>query len=142
MTGTAKAVAALGEALGADFTDEGDRYRHRDALTGLFTVWFTGHTADEVAAALSATSILWERYRDLRRGRDRSEGDRQPAVHDPGSAANRRVPGAGAAPVDRRQRIPRRWPHPRSATTPPTCLRELGLPPIELDRLFESGTVA
>jgi 2-methylfumaryl-CoA isomerase len=63
VTGTTKAVAALGGALGADFTDEGDRYRHRDALTGLFTVWFTDHTADEVAAALSATSILWERYR-------------------------------------------------------------------------------
>jgi len=63
MTGTTKAVAALGDAIGADFTDEGQRYRHRDALTGLFTVWFTDHTAEEVAAALSRTSILWERYR-------------------------------------------------------------------------------
>ncbi|MDP9167025.1 MAG: CoA transferase, partial [Actinomycetota bacterium] len=63
VTGTTKAVAALGDALGADFADEGQRYRHRDALTGLFTVWFTDHTADEVTAALSATSILWERYR-------------------------------------------------------------------------------
>ncbi|MCZ8381950.1 CoA transferase [Mycobacterium sp. CPCC 205372] len=64
-TGTAKAVAALGQALGADFTDEGERYRHRDALTGLFTVWFTEHTADEIAAALTTTSVLWERYRSF-----------------------------------------------------------------------------
>lgn len=63
VTGTTKAVAALSQALGADFADEGDRYRHRDALTGLFTVWFAEHTADEIAAALSATSILWDRYR-------------------------------------------------------------------------------
>jgi 2-methylfumaryl-CoA isomerase len=63
VTGTTKAVAALGDALGADLTDEGQRYRHRDALTGLFTVWFTDHTAEEIATALSATSILWERYR-------------------------------------------------------------------------------
>jgi 2-methylfumaryl-CoA isomerase len=63
VTGTAKAVAALGDALGADFADEGQRYRHRDALTGLFTGWFTGHGADEIAAALGRTSILWERYR-------------------------------------------------------------------------------
>ena len=63
MTATAKAVAALGVSLGADFTDEGDRYRHRDALTGLFTVWFTERNAEEVVAALSSTSILWERYR-------------------------------------------------------------------------------
>ena len=63
LTGTTKAVAALAESLGTDFTDEGQRYRHRDALTGLFTVWFTDHTAAEVSAALSTTSILWERYR-------------------------------------------------------------------------------
>ena len=63
VTGTTKAVAALAEALGADFTDEGHRYRHRDALTGLFTVWFSEHTAAEIGAALSATSVLWERYR-------------------------------------------------------------------------------
>lgn len=63
LTGTAKAVAALSESLGSDLTDEGERYRHRDALTGLFTVWFTSRTADEIAAALSSTSILWERYR-------------------------------------------------------------------------------
>lgn len=63
VTGTTKAVVALAESLGADLTDEGQRYRHRDALTGLFTVWFTDHSADEITAALSATSILWERYR-------------------------------------------------------------------------------
>ncbi|WP_418002357.1 CoA transferase [Mycobacterium sp. PDNC021] len=65
ITGTTKAVAALSESLGADFGDEGERYRHRDALTGLFTVWFCAHTAEEIAAALGATSILWERYRDF-----------------------------------------------------------------------------
>ena len=63
VTGTTKAVAALGESLGADLADEGQRYRHRDALTGLFTVWFTGRSAEDVTAALSATSILWQRYR-------------------------------------------------------------------------------
>jgi 2-methylfumaryl-CoA isomerase len=65
VTGTTKVVAVLGDTLGADFAEEGDRYRHRDALTGLFTVWFTDHTADQVAAALSTTSILWERYRSF-----------------------------------------------------------------------------
>lgn len=63
LTGTAKAVAALAEALEADFNDEGQRYRHREALTGLFSVWFAEHTGDEIAAGLAGTSILWERYR-------------------------------------------------------------------------------
>lgn len=63
LTGTTKAVAALAETLGADFTDEGQRYQHRDAITGLFNEWFSTHTADEVTSALSATSVLWDRYR-------------------------------------------------------------------------------
>ncbi|KUH98270.1 mesaconyl-CoA isomerase [Mycolicibacterium acapulense] len=63
LTGTTKAVAALAETLGADFSDEGQRFVHRDALSGLFAEWFTAHTGDEISAALSATSVLWERYR-------------------------------------------------------------------------------
>jgi 2-methylfumaryl-CoA isomerase len=65
LTGTTKAVAALADTLGADFTDEGERYRHRDALSGLFTEWFSQHSADEITAGLSATSVLWERYRSF-----------------------------------------------------------------------------
>jgi 2-methylfumaryl-CoA isomerase len=65
ITGNTTAVAALAESLGADFTDEGQRYRHRDALTGLFTPWFSAHTAEEITAALSGTSTLWERYRSF-----------------------------------------------------------------------------
>ncbi|MFV9633453.1 CoA transferase [Mycobacterium neumannii] len=63
LTGTTKAVAALAETVGVDFSDEGQRFVHRDALSGLFAEWFTAHTADEIATALSATSVLWERYR-------------------------------------------------------------------------------
>lgn len=63
LTGTTKAVAALQDALGVDFADEGSRYRHRAALSGLFAVWFGDHTAAEVADGLASTSVLWERYR-------------------------------------------------------------------------------
>jgi 2-methylfumaryl-CoA isomerase len=65
LTGTTKAVAALAETLGADFADEGERFRHREALTGLFAEWFTTHTAEEITAALSATPVLWDRYRSF-----------------------------------------------------------------------------
>ena len=65
LTGTTKAVAALADTLGADFTDEGERYRHRDALSGLFTKWLSQHSAEEITAGLSATSVLWERYRSF-----------------------------------------------------------------------------
>ncbi|WP_328349794.1 CoA transferase [Mycobacterium sp. NBC_00419] len=62
LTGTTKAVAAVAEALGADFSDEGQRYEHRDVLSGLFAAWFRTHTAEQVSAALSGSSVLWDRY--------------------------------------------------------------------------------
>ncbi|WP_280256111.1 CoA transferase [Nocardia abscessus] len=63
VTGTTAAVTALAGALGADFTDEGARFRHREVLTGLFTTWFREHSAADIADALGATSVLWDRYR-------------------------------------------------------------------------------
>ncbi|SPM35684.1 Crotonobetainyl-CoA:carnitine CoA-transferase CaiB and related acyl-CoA transferases [Mycobacterium rhizamassiliense] len=63
VTGTEAAVSALAEALGVDFAVEGDRYRYREVLSGLFATWFGDHSADEIAVALSDTSVLFERYR-------------------------------------------------------------------------------
>jgi len=63
VTGTAPAVSALAEALGVDFATEGDRYRYRDVLSGLFATWFADHTAQEISAALPETTVLFERYR-------------------------------------------------------------------------------
>ena len=73
LTGTTKAVAALAETLGADFTDEGQRYEHRSALFGLFNEWFSQHTAQEITDALSASSVLWDRYRTFA---EAARGDR------------------------------------------------------------------
>jgi 2-methylfumaryl-CoA isomerase len=63
VTGCGAAVSALAESLDADFDDEGERYRYRDVLSALFATWFADHSADEIMAALSATSVLFERYR-------------------------------------------------------------------------------
>lgn len=65
LTGTTKAVAALAETLGADFSDEGQRYQNRDVLNELFADWFTAHTAAEISEALATTSVLWERYQSF-----------------------------------------------------------------------------
>lgn len=63
VTGTGPAMSALAEALKVDFGSEGDRYRYRDVLSGLFATWFSDRTGDEITAMLSGTSVLWERYR-------------------------------------------------------------------------------
>jgi 2-methylfumaryl-CoA isomerase len=65
LTGTTETVAALAETFGADFTDEGERYQHREVLNELFADWFGSHTAAEVGAALSASSVLWDRYQSF-----------------------------------------------------------------------------
>lgn len=56
-------LAAVAQALGADFSKDGDRYEHREVIAGLLVPWFAGHTLAEVAAAFAGTSVLWERYR-------------------------------------------------------------------------------
>ena len=63
VTSTETAVSALAEALGVDFAVEGDRYRYRDVLSGLFATWFADHSAEEITAALSGTTVLFEQYR-------------------------------------------------------------------------------
>ena len=65
LTETTEAVAALADALGADFADEGQRYEHREVLNDLFAGWFGSHTAAEAGAALAASSVLWDRYQSF-----------------------------------------------------------------------------
>lgn len=65
MTGLGEVVSQLERALGADFSSEGERYRHRSALFGLLESWVSTRTWDEVVAALAGTRILWSPYRSF-----------------------------------------------------------------------------
>ncbi|MBB3600904.1 2-methylfumaryl-CoA isomerase [Mycolicibacterium sp. BK556] len=141
LTGTTKAVAAVAEALGADFNNEGQRYEHRAVLTGLFAPWFARHTADEVTAALSASSVLWDRYLDFAQ-----------VAQDPRVTANPlftmltqpRI-GSYLAPglpmsVDGAHVAAQ--PAPALGDDTSAVLTELGLSADEVAALVESGTVA
>jgi 2-methylfumaryl-CoA isomerase len=142
LTGTTKAVAALAETLDADFTDEGERYRHREALTGLFAEWFNAHTAEEITATLSATSVLWDRYQTFAEvvTDDRVTANpmftplNQPRIGEylaPGlpMSIDGTYPPAVAAPAvgDDTAAVLREW---------------LGLSPDDIERLTQAGTVA
>jgi 2-methylfumaryl-CoA isomerase len=65
VTGCTDAVAAAERAVGADFGDEGDRFRHRDVLVGLLRPWFATRSLGEVTAALAKTAVLWSPFRQL-----------------------------------------------------------------------------
>jgi 2-methylfumaryl-CoA isomerase len=62
-TGLDGVFAELERLLGADFGEEGDRYRHRQVIAALLEPWFAGRTLAEVERGLAGTSVLWSRYR-------------------------------------------------------------------------------
>jgi 2-methylfumaryl-CoA isomerase len=62
-TGLANTFAELERLLGADFGEEGNRYRHREVIAALLEPWFAGRTVAEVERDLAGTSVLWSRYR-------------------------------------------------------------------------------
>lgn len=65
ITGVGDAVDAVAKSLSVDFSLESDRFTYREVLNALFTGWFAKHSADEVAEALSASSVLAQRYRSF-----------------------------------------------------------------------------
>ncbi|MFI7633223.1 CoA transferase [Nonomuraea sp. NPDC049400] len=64
-TGLTEVVSALAAALGVDFGDEAERYRHRKLLGDLLAGWFGTRTRAEAESALRATSVLWSAYRSF-----------------------------------------------------------------------------
>lgn len=142
LTGTTKAVAAVAEAFGADFTDEGQRYEHREVLSGLFAPWFRNHTADDITAALSGTSILWNRYQTFAEAAESPRVTANPlfAPLEQPRVGSHLAPGLPMS-VDGTHTAPR--PAPALGDDTAAVLSErLGMSAGEIVGLVESGTVA
>jgi 2-methylfumaryl-CoA isomerase len=135
-------VSAVADALGADFSSEGDRYRYRGVLSGLFGTWFAEHSAAEINDALSSTTVLFERYRTFA---EVATDDRVVAnplftrMHQPG-VGEYFAPGMPAS-FD--------GSHPASAPAPNLgqdtaglLAERLGLSADEITRLENAGTIA
>ncbi|MCB0934969.1 MAG: CoA transferase [Mycobacterium sp.] len=142
LTGTTKAVAAVAEAFGADFTDEGQRYEHREVLSGLFAPWFRNHTAEDIAVALSGTSILWNRYQTFAEAAESPRVTANPlfAPLEQPRVGSHLAPGLPMS-VDGTHTVPR--PAPALGDDTAAVLSErLGMSAGEIAGLVESGTVA
>jgi len=61
--GLTETFAGLERLLGADFREDGDRYRHRQVITALLEPWFASRRLADVERDLAGTSVLWSRYR-------------------------------------------------------------------------------
>lgn len=141
LTETTEAVAALAESLGADFSDEGQRYRHRAALNALFGEWFAARTGGEIIADLSGTSVLWERYRTFAEAAADAMVTENPLFTelDQPRVGRYRAPGLPVA-VD--GEYPPAAPAPALGDDSAAVLSEwLALSGEEVDRLMQSGTV-
>lgn len=142
VTGTGPAVLALAAALHVDFDDEGDRYRYRDVLTGLFATWFAERTAGEVAAALADTTVLFERYRTFAEVAD------SPKVTQNALFSRLEQPGVGTYLA---AGLPAAFDgaHPAAAAAPTlghdtdeVLAQRLGLSTADIERLTRAGIIA
>lgn len=142
LTGTTEAVALLADSLGADFSDEGERYRHRDALSALYAQWFSGHTGAEICATLSSTSVLWERYQTF----GETAADRRVTDNPLFTPLDQPRVGrylAAGLPVSIDGSYPPAVPAPALGDDTDAVLADwLSLPADEVTGLRESGTVA
>jgi 2-methylfumaryl-CoA isomerase len=64
-TGLAATFAELERLLQADFTEDGDRYRHREVIAALLEPWFAARSLAEIGQSLGATSVLWSPYKSF-----------------------------------------------------------------------------
>ncbi|GAB3681397.1 CoA transferase [Saccharopolyspora tripterygii] len=64
-TGTGEVFDALGTALGADWADEADRYRHRETIASILKPWFAVRDSKQVADELDSARVLWGKYQGL-----------------------------------------------------------------------------
>ncbi len=62
-SGLGEAMAGLEQGLAADFSDEAQRYAHREAIAALFAPWFGARTLAELDVVLTAAGVCWGKYR-------------------------------------------------------------------------------
>ena len=65
VAGIEQTVAGLESALGADFSDEGQRFEWRKVLFALIEKWCGEHTLDAVGTALTEAGVTWGPYQTV-----------------------------------------------------------------------------
>jgi 2-methylfumaryl-CoA isomerase len=144
-TGLGEAVARMGRQLQLDLNEEGQRFRVRDALGGLFEPWFAERSLSEVAAVFDAHRVTWGPYRTVQQAL--AQDTELSTAHPMFSQLEQ--PGIGsyltpATPLDF-SAVPRlpAAPAPRLGQhTDEVLLEVLGLPAHEVGALHDAGIVA
>jgi 2-methylfumaryl-CoA isomerase len=143
-TGLAESLAAAGRAAGLDFSQEGDRYKGRDAIAALVGPWIAARAYREVTAAFDAAGVCWGPYQGFR---ELLETDPECSPANP-LFAEIEQPDIGRTlapgiPLDfsATARVPPA-PAPRLGSDTEYVLADiLGLPAGEIGRLVDAGVV-
>lgn len=146
ITQTAAPVRALEDSLGADFSQETDRFEYREVLAGLFARWFDRRDSATVQRAMAETALLWAPYQSFHEAAAQlvAEGDAAARalvrpVDQPGIGLHL-VPGC---PLSVSGRVIPPEPAPvLAADTFPVLSERLHLSTEDLDRLVEEGVIA
>jgi 2-methylfumaryl-CoA isomerase len=144
-TGLTTAFTALGERLGLDMQDEGNRFRARREIAHLLEPWFHARTLAEVQRIFDKQRVTWGPYRTVR---EAIENDPDCSTDNPLFSLVEQ-PGIGTylmptSPLDFSQvaRLPAQ-PAPRLGEhTDEILLDILGLSEGEVAKLHDEGIVA
>ena len=144
-TGLADDVARLGRQLQIDLTEEGNRFRAREALVDLFEPWFAARTLAEVSAVFEAHRVTWGPYRTVTQALAQ---DADLSIAHPMFSLLEQ-PGIGrylapASPLDfsKVPRLPAALAPRLGEHTDEILLHVLGLPEHEVGALHDAGIVA
>ncbi|UUU19724.1 CoA transferase [Streptomyces sp. DSM 40750] len=141
VTETGAVFAALERALGADLSQEGDRYRLRETIAAVLRPWFAQRDFGTVRELLERAKVLWSPYLDM------AEAARAARADETSVAAEMDQPGIGPLLATGR---PLRWagtgappvPAPRLGEHTEDVLSDLlGLSTEEIGRLQDAGVV-
>ncbi|MEU6699725.1 CoA transferase [Pseudonocardia sp. NPDC046786] len=141
VTGTGAVFAALETALGADLTDETERYRLRETIAAVLRPWFGARDSATVEAELNRARVLWGRYQGMTRVVEQHRAGAHPLLTDI-------VLPSGTAAVTARS--PVRWDgaHGEAGDAPELgreteeiLAGELGLSTAEIGALRDRGVI-
>jgi 2-methylfumaryl-CoA isomerase len=143
-TGLNEAFNELGARLELDLSDEGNRFRARQAIGQLLEPWFYARTLAEVRASFEANRVTWAPYQSVR---ELLAADADCSLDNPlftmldQPAIGSYLAAGSPLSFSAIERIPAQ-PAPRLGEHTDELLYELGLTNGEIARLHDDGIVA
>ena len=138
------ALQALAARHGADFSDEGDRWRLRAEIAAILAPWFAARRVEDFADAFDAAGMTWSVFRSMKEAvaedPDLSPDNPLFTTLDQPGLGRFPVPGSPISFSSHARTAPEPAP-PLGLHTEEVLAEVAGLDSMEIARLFDSGTV-